>query len=92
MNKYDGAFTVKDLKKAIEDLPDDMLVVLQSDAEGNSYSIAAGVDAENIGVIGDCWYDLSQKYRQLTPEMCKNGYTEEDVDSTATPCIILWPT
>ena len=36
--------TVKELKELIESLPDEMLVVLQKDSEGNGYSPLAGDD------------------------------------------------
>ena len=40
--------TVKELKQEIESLPDDMLVILQKDAEGNGYSPLSGTDTDVI--------------------------------------------
>ncbi len=37
--------TVKELKKAIKDLPDDMECILQKDAEGNGYSPLSDVES-----------------------------------------------
>jgi len=42
--------TVKDLKAAIKDLPDDMEVILQKDSEGNGYSPLADVDPDAVYV------------------------------------------
>lgn len=39
---------VKELKAELEDLPDDMEVILQKDAEGNGYSPLAGANADAI--------------------------------------------
>ena len=91
MNTYEGAFTIKDLKEAIKDLPDDLIVVLQSDPEGNRYRMAAGLDADNTGVSGDRWYNLETKYIKLTPELADEGYCEDDIDEDVTPCAIIWP-
>lgn len=37
---------VKQLKKQLENLDDNLLVVLSSDAEGNSFDILAAVDSD----------------------------------------------
>lgn len=42
------AMTVGDLKKFIQDLPDDMQVILQKDSEGNGYSPLDDMDADSI--------------------------------------------
>lgn len=42
------SYTIKDLKEAIADLPDDMLIFNQSDPEGNSFSPCAGIDTNAI--------------------------------------------
>jgi hypothetical protein len=35
--------TVKELREALAELPDDLLVVVSRDAEGNGYSPASGI-------------------------------------------------
>ncbi len=47
--------TVGELKKQIESLPDDMIVICQKDAEGNGYSPCAGADHECIYVAENTW-------------------------------------
>lgn len=47
--------TVKDLKEQLADLPDDMEVILQKDAEGNGYSPLAGIDPDAIYIPDSTW-------------------------------------
>jgi hypothetical protein len=48
--------TVKELKEAIANLPDDMGLVLQIDPEGNGYSPVEGIDPYGIlGEDGECY-------------------------------------
>lgn len=50
------SYTVKDLKEDIADLPDDMEIIMQKDAEGNGYSPMAGADPNCIYVPNTTWY------------------------------------
>lgn len=50
-----AAFTVRDLREALEDLPDDMLVYVQVDAEGNGYKKCAGADPEGV-LVDDSYH------------------------------------
>lgn len=47
--------TVKDLKLAIENLPDDMEVILQKDAESNEYSPLESYDTELTYIPKNTW-------------------------------------
>jgi hypothetical protein len=47
--------TVKELKEAIANLPDDMEVILQKDAEGNGYSPMEGADPDAIYFEETTW-------------------------------------
>jgi hypothetical protein len=55
--------TVKELKEALENMPDDMQVIIQKDAEGNGYSPLAGTDSDCIYIADNTWsgevYDTS---------------------------------
>lgn len=57
------AYTVGELRKDIEGLPDDMEIIIQKDAEGNAYSPARGADPEAVYVADTTWsgdvYDTS---------------------------------
>jgi hypothetical protein len=59
---------VKELKEAIEDLPDDMLVVLQRDSEGNGYSPLSGADPGGIYVAENTY----------SGEMYSDDWTADD--------------
>lgn len=54
---------VAELKKKLNGLPDDMLVILQKDSEGNSYSPLYGADPNAVYVPETDWagrvYDLN---------------------------------
>lgn len=61
---------VKELKEAIDSLPDDMQVILQKDAEGNGYSPLEGVDTECIYIAHSTW----------DGEVWSTEWTAEDAD------------
>ena len=76
--------TVKELKAKLKGVPDDTLVVLSCDAEGNSYTEADDTSLMNYndGKIG---------FKEITMELFGQGYTQEDVMLDGKPAIILWP-
>lgn len=93
---------VKDLIKVLKELPEDAIVVLSSDEEGNSYSPLASYNT-NYMYIPDSDWSGEIKIKELTPELIKHGYTEEEVygyteydddepDTNGIPALVLWPT
>lgn len=46
---------IKELKEAIESLPDNMEVILQKDAEGNGYSPLEGFDPDCVYIPETTW-------------------------------------
>ena len=46
---------IKELKIAIENLPDEMEVILQKDSEGNEYSPLDGVDPDAVYIPETTW-------------------------------------
>ena len=81
---------VKELKEILNNADDNDLVVLSRDGEGNSYSplydtqLCTYADEESWeGQIG---------LRELTPELIKEGYTEEDLLEDGVNAIVLYPT
>lgn len=46
---------VRELKFLIEDLPDDMEIILQKDAEGNGYSPLSELNNEMIYIPDNTW-------------------------------------
>ena len=61
---------VGELKKLIEDLPDDMEIILQKDAEGNGYSPLYRGDS-NMIYIPECTW---------AGEVYSTEFTAEDMD------------
>ena len=73
--------TVSELKLMIKDLPDNYVVILQSDGEGNNYSPLKWIDSE------DCIYEPENKWSGTVFDITEQEeYTEESV-----PCIVLYP-
>ena len=69
---------VGELRKAIEELPDDMLVIVSSDEEGNDFKRLRTVGTDQVFI--DEQYGRGYiMYKELTPELKAWGYTEEDV-------------
>lgn len=69
---------VGELKKAIAKLPDDQLVVLAKDGEGNECSPLDAFENE--------WYDADSTYSGYT-------YADDDTDipDSAVPAVVLYP-
>lgn len=77
----DGPMTVARLRAILADLPDDHLVILASDPEGNDYHQFSG------DVSTDRRWDA--RYRELA-----GGDDEDEPDEDepgGVPCIVLWP-
>jgi hypothetical protein len=80
---------VKELKELLNDYNDEDIVILQKDSEGNSYSPLD--DAwEGKYKAETTWYGEAH-IRELTPELIKHGYTEEDLCEDGENAIILCP-
>ena len=81
---------VKELKKLLETVDDDLIVILQKDGEGNGYSPCAGIDDE-MNYEPESTYSGTVGYRKLTPELIEKGYSEEDCLPHAQPALIFYP-
>lgn len=64
---------VKDLKHLISNLPDDMEVVLQKDAEGNGYSPLEGGDAKAIYISESMWSGEVYSEQWTAEEACMDN-------------------
>lgn len=85
--------TVGQLKKLLAAIPDDHLVILQKDAEGNGYSPLADVEGRNNVYVPDSTWSGEVYYKKLTGALRSLGYTEEDVypDDDGIDCVVLAP-
>ena len=85
--------TVKELKKALKNYPDDMLVILQQDPEGNGYSPLAGTDT--------AFYKNEKNEQEVLSEEDIKYLKETELDNdedayyifsnTLVPALILFP-
>jgi hypothetical protein len=81
--------TVKELIEVLEGENPDRLVVMSKDSEGNGFSPLA--DASTESYQASCTWAGEIGIEKLTPELEKDGYTEEDV-MDGVPALVLWPT
>lgn len=84
--------TVKYLLEILKDLPEEMPVIISKDAEGNNYSPLASVITSNCGYVPQCSWAGEIKLLFLDEELRSLGYSEEDLDGKAVPCVLLKPT
>lgn len=80
---------VKELKELLKDVDDNRIVILQKDGEGNGYSPLAGLDDESVYEADSTWSG-EVRYEKLTPELKKQGYSEEDCGN-GEPALVLFP-
>ncbi len=83
---------VAELKEVLMGLPDDTLVVLSRDAEGNSHSpLASYWNGHYIAEspwAGELWSEEDEReWDSHIPEDA-----EVPVPVEAVPCVVLWPT
>ncbi len=82
--------TVKELREALVDLPDDMPVIMQKDGEGNGYSPLYCADGDNNSYLAETTWMGEVGLTKLTPALRAKGYEEEDVNG-GVPCCVLCP-
>lgn len=85
--------TVKELIEELKTAPQESIVVMSSDAEGNSYSPLA-MSWEAVYVPDSTWSGDVYVGRELTDDLVKEGYSEGDCydDEDAVDAVILSPT
>lgn len=67
---------IKELIEKLSKLNPDATIILQKDSEGNGYSPLYDIE-ECIYVPETTWFGRCYQ-KSLTPEMIKNGWSEED--------------
>lgn len=82
---------VKDLIKLLESQDQDRIVIVAKDSEGNDYSPLSCV--ETTAYLAETTYSgqVGLELKDLTPEMIKEGFSEEDVLSDGVPALVLVP-
>ena len=82
--------TVKELKEAISNLPDEMEVVLQKDAEGNGYSPLAGADSDAVYIPDSTWSGEVYSMEWTADDACMSDDEWKEIKSKPR-ALILWP-
>lgn len=82
--------TVKELKQQLKDLPDDALVVLQKDSEGNGFSPLSGVGLPELYCPNNDWSGEVNRL-EFDIKYYENIEDYESFKSEAVQCIVLWP-
>jgi hypothetical protein len=76
--------TVGELKAALADYPDDLLLILQKDSEGNGYSPLAGA-ARGLYDALNTWSGECYEPRDQVDD------PDDEAPSSAVDAVILWP-
>lgn len=82
--------TVKELKKEIIDLPDEMEVIMQKDGEGNGYSPLSYVDHNAVYIPETTWNGEVYFTEWSAEDACMNEKEWEDIKSKP-QALILGP-
>ena len=82
---------VSELVALLQKEDQDDLVIMSKDGEGNGFSPLS--DINKCQYLADSTWSGETSLRELTPELRKDGYSEEDVldDPDAVQAITLWP-
>lgn len=79
---------VKELIELLQKENQDREVIMSKDAEGNNFSPFCKLETGTY-VAETTWYGYVS-IEELTPELRKKGFTEEDVHE-GVPALVLWP-
>ena len=82
---------VKELKQLLDTFNEDDEVVLSKDSEGNGFSPLSGT-SQQVYVPETTWYGSIYE-KEITEEMRKEGYSEEDTyqGNDGINAVVLWP-
>lgn len=72
---------VKELKELIDNLPDDMEVIMQKDAEGNGYSPLRGADPDAVYIPEAPWYGVVYSMDWCAEDACVSDEEWEEIIS-----------
>ncbi|KKK62240.1 hypothetical protein LCGC14_3006330 [marine sediment metagenome] len=76
--------TVAELIKRLQEMEPESLVVMATDEEGNGFAPLGEIE---LGA----YEDGEIKLAELTDELRKQGYGEEDVSVDGVRAVVLWP-
>lgn len=70
---------MKQLKEVIKNLPDDMEIIMQKDAEGNGYSPLEGIDSDCVYVPESSYSGSVYRTRWSAEEACMTDTEWEEM-------------
>jgi len=80
---------VGELKEMLSDFPDETIIILQKDGEGNGFSPLS--DIYEGAYVPDSTWSGEVMLLKLTDELIKEGFTEEDVADDGQHAVIFCP-
>ena len=81
---------VKELREFLQDLPDEMEVILQKDAEGNGFSPLEGLSSDCVYTPTTTWFGEVHDTKWTADEACMSE--EELAEMNSKPrSLILYP-
>lgn len=84
--------TVKELIEQLQKMPQDSIVIIQKDGEGNDYSPLDGAYDENVYIADSTWSGMVYNNDEQPDEDAdeEEDYLEYD-PADAVPCVVLTP-
>ena len=79
---------IKELKELIRELPDDMEVILQKDAEGNGFSPLADLDSDCIYIPDSTWSGVVYSKGIPASEMYMEEEEWENLKKQPSVCVL----
>lgn len=81
---------VKELIELLQQEDGEKEVIMSKDGEGNTFSPLADFGNTNTYVADSTWSG-EMGFSELTPELIKDGYGEEDILTDGVPALVLYP-
>lgn len=82
--------TVKELRQRLNELPDDMVIIIQKDREGNNYSPMSGADSNVVYVPINGYSGIAYSLHWTYEDACMS-HGEWEILKTMPRSLILYP-
>jgi len=83
--------TVKELIAELQLMPQDSIVILQKDAEGNGYSPLSCVDPDAVYEADSTWSGDVYSTNWSAEDACMERDEWQEFKSSTPPCVVLAP-
>lgn len=82
---------VKELIELLQTMPEDSIVIMQKDSEGNGYSPLSSVDADTIYAAETTWYGEVYSTNWTAKDTGMDDEEWEDFKERTPKCVVLEP-